>query len=51
MYSYIKGKVTGVTPQHIIVENNGVGYLLLSPTPYQYKIGEKTTVVTYLHVR
>lgn len=38
MYRFIKGKVTGITPQHIIVKNNGVGNLLLSLTPYQYKI-------------
>jgi Holliday junction DNA helicase RuvA len=51
MYRYIKGTVTQITPQHIVVENSGVGYLILSPIPYQYKIGESTTVVTYLHVR
>ncbi|WP_025724559.1 Holliday junction branch migration protein RuvA [Acholeplasma granularum] len=51
MYRYIKGVVTQITPQHIVVENNGIGYLVLSPIPYQYKIGEETTLVTYLHVR
>jgi len=51
MYRYIKGVVTQISPQHIVVENGGIGYLVLSPVPYQYKIGDETTLVTYLHVR
>ena|SRR5690554_2012895 len=51
MYRYIKGVVEQINPQHIVVENQGIGYLILSPTPYQYKIGETVKVVTYLHVR
>jgi len=51
MYRYIKGVVTQISPQHIVVENGGIGYLVLSPIPYQYKIGDETTLVTYLHVR
>src|SRR5690554_5111319 len=51
MYRYIKGTVTQINPQHIVVENNGIGYLILSPIPYQYKIGQEATLVTYLHVR
>ena len=51
MYRYIKGVVTQINPQHIVVENGGIGYLILSPTPYQYKIGQEAKVVTYLHVR
>src|SRR5690554_467772 len=51
MYRYIKGTVTQVNPQHIVVENNGIGYLILSPILYQYKIGQEATLVTYLHVR
>ncbi len=51
MYGYIKGIIKKISPEHIIVENNDIGYLILSPTPYSYKLEEKVTLHTYLHVR
>ncbi len=51
MYGYIKGIVQKISPQHIIVDNQGIGYLIISPTPYQYHIGETVMLSTYLHVR
>ena len=29
MYGYINGKVTKVNPKYIILENNGIGYILI----------------------
>ncbi|CDR31141.1 Holliday junction ATP-dependent DNA helicase RuvA [Acholeplasma oculi] len=51
MYGYIKGIVKKITPQHIIVDNHGIGYLVISPTPYQYRLEEEVQLSTYLHVR
>ena len=51
MYGYIKGIVKKVSPEHIIIDNGGIGYLILSPTPYQYHLDEEVKVFTYLHVR
>lgn len=51
MYGYIKGIVKKVSPEHIIIDNQGIGYLILSPTPYQYHLEDEVVVYTYLHVR
>ena len=47
MYGYIKGIVTKVTPKNIIVENNGIGYLIIVPNPYIYHLADECMV--YLH--
>ena len=51
MYGYIKGVVTKITPKNIIVENNGIGYLIIVPNPYIYKIDTEYKVFTHQYVR
>lgn len=52
MYEYIIGTVEYVSPQYIVVENNGIGYQIHTPNPYVFNTdGEKQKVYTYLHVR
>lgn len=51
MYAYIKGRVTAIKPTHIVVENNDIGYQILSPYPYQYHLEENVIVHTYHYVR
>lgn len=51
MYGYIKGIIKKVSPEHIIVENNGIGYLIVSPVPYSYKLETEVCVYTHYHVR
>lgn len=52
MYDYIKGHVTRVTPEHITLDQNGVGWLIMTPNPYAFHItNEIQQVFTYLHVR
>lgn len=51
MYDYLKGVITYVTPSSITVECYNVGYLVKTPNPYQYNIGEEKTIYTYQHVR
>lgn len=52
MYDYIKGYVTRVTPEYITVEQNGIGWLLMTPNPYSFhKTDDIQQVFTYLHVR
>lgn len=51
MYEYIKGKITIITPKYIVIENNGVGYNVKTPNPYNYELDSTVTVYTYLHVR
>ncbi|MGE4320124.1 MAG: Holliday junction branch migration protein RuvA [Acholeplasmataceae bacterium] len=51
MYSYIKGKIKAIKPTHIVVENNDVGYQILSPYPYHYHLDEDVLVYTHHYVR
>ena len=44
MYEYLEGVITLVTPSYIVVDVNGVGYKVFSPTPFAYKEGEKAKV-------
>ncbi|KKB39693.1 Holliday junction DNA helicase RuvA [Bacillus thermotolerans] len=53
LYEYIKGSVVSVTPEYIVIENNGIGYQLLTPNPFAFSKHEQQTVTVYVyqHVR
>lgn len=54
MYSYIKGELTDMEENKIIVEAGGIGYGILVPSTvmdYMPSIGEAVKVYTYLHVK
>ncbi len=51
MYGYIKGVVTKVTPKNIIVENQGIGYLLIVSNPYNFSLNKDYKVYVYQYVR
>ena len=51
MYSYIYGKIESVESSHIVVDNNGIGYLVYVPNPCAFKEGEMTKVYVYQHIR
>ncbi|MDE6660860.1 MAG: Holliday junction branch migration protein RuvA [Anaeroplasmataceae bacterium] len=51
MYGYIKGMVTKVTPKNIIVENQGIGYLLIVSNPYNFSLNKEYKVYVYQYVR
>ena len=34
MYEYINGKVTDIQSGYIVLENNGIGYLVYTANPY-----------------
>ena len=51
MYSYIFGKVTEVTGSYIVLDNNGIGYLINTPNPYAFNEGEDYKVYIYQQVR
>ncbi len=52
MYDYIKGQVTRVTPEYVVLEQQGIGYQLFTPNPYAFRKSEETIqVFTYLHIR
>ncbi len=51
MYGYICGKVVKITPKYIICENNGIGYEIIVPNPFNYKLDTDYKIYTYQHVR
>ena len=51
MYGYIKGTVKEVESNYIILDNNGVGYLIYTPNPYSFNIDEEYTVYIYQSVK
>lgn len=51
MYSYIKGVVTIIEPSYVVVENNGIGYMIFVANPYSYKINEEVLIYLYQQIR
>ena len=50
MYAYIKGKITDRNDQQIVIENNGIGYLINCPLGISAEIGGLgDEVVVYLY--
>ncbi|WP_249029863.1 Holliday junction branch migration protein RuvA [Tannockella kyphosi] len=51
MYSYIKGIIIDVQKDHIVLENQGIGYHILVSNPYDFKKEQETIVYVYLQVK
>ena len=52
MYEFIKGTVQYVSPEYIVIENNGIGYQVTVPNPFFYsKDWARVIIYTYTYVR
>lgn len=51
MFDYIKGKVTDINSNSIVLENNCIGYLINTPNPYQFEENKEYTVYIYQLIR
>lgn len=53
MIAFIKGKVADITEEFVILENNGIGYRIFTPSTVQAQIasGNEVKLHTYLNVR
>ena len=54
MLSYIKGEVTDIEPDKVVIENNGIGYNVFVPLSVIGRvsgIGEEVKIYTYLSVK
>ena len=51
MYEYIKGVITKIESTYIVVENNGIGYLIYVANPYSYTLDETKKVYLYQQIR
>ncbi len=51
MINYIKGIVTMLESNYIVIECNNIGYTVFVSNPYSYEISNEYTVYTYNHVK
>ncbi|MGJ0022543.1 Holliday junction branch migration protein RuvA [Streptococcus dysgalactiae] len=49
MYDYIKGQLTKITAKYIVVESNGLGYIINVANPYSFTDSVNQLVTIYLH--
>ena len=47
MYNYIKGEITDIDGNMVVIENNGIGYQVIVANPYSYEIGKNETIYLY----
>ncbi|MCM3611359.1 Holliday junction branch migration protein RuvA [Planococcus sp. MERTA32b] len=50
MYDYIKGRVTRVTPEYLVIEQAGIGWQIFAPNPYSFG-SDELQVFLHHHVR
>ena len=51
MYDYIIGKITNIKNNAIVLENNGIGYLVYVSNPYSFEIGSEVKVYLYQQIK
>jgi len=51
MYNYIKGTVQEIESSYIVLDNNGIGYLIYVANPYSFKENEEVKVYVYQYIR
>lgn len=51
MFDYIKGLVTDIKSNSIVIENNNIGFIVYTASPYSFTKGEELCVYTYTYIR
>lgn len=51
MYAYLKGIIKDIESNYIVLDINGIGYLIYVANPYYYQIENSYKVYTYTHIR
>lgn len=51
MYSYLQGEITEIHPNAVTVDINGVGYEVITPNPYKFKLNQIEKVFIHHYVR
>lgn len=50
MYNYINGTITEINPNYICLENQGIGYKVLTPNPYSFSMSDTLTMYLFQKV-
>ncbi|MDD2258447.1 MAG: Holliday junction branch migration protein RuvA [Bacilli bacterium] len=51
MISYIKGIITSITTNYIVIEKDNLGFIIKTPNPFDFIINEEIIIHTYLNVK
>ena len=51
MYAYIKGFIKEIDSSYIVIDNNGIGYLVYTANPYSFELDKEYTIYLYQYVR
>lgn len=51
MYAYIKGTITKIESNYIVIDNNGIGYLIYTANPYSFEINNEYIIYIYQYVK
>lgn len=51
MYDYIKGTITYLKNNAIVIDNNGIGYLIFVSNPYSFELGKDYKVYVYQQIQ
>ncbi|MDD2505462.1 MAG: Holliday junction ATP-dependent DNA helicase RuvA, partial [Bacilli bacterium] len=51
MYGYIKGTIKVITSNHVIIENNNIGYIIFTSNPYSYELEKDYKIYLYNYLR
>lgn len=51
MYTYIKGKIVDQESNYIVLDNQGIGYLIYTANPYSFELDKEYLIYLYQYVR
>lgn len=51
MYAYLNGIIKDIESNYIVLDINGIGYLIYVANPYYYQLENSYKVYTYTHIR
>jgi Holliday junction DNA helicase RuvA len=51
MYSYITGKIVEINPTNLVLDHQGIGYLIITPNPYLYHLNDEEKLYIHHYVR
>ena len=51
MYEYMKGTVTDIESDYIVLENNQIGYLIYTANPYSFNLNTEYKVYLYQQIK
>ena len=51
MYEYINGKIADIESNYIVLDNNNIGYLIYTASPYSFEIDKDYKIYLYQNVK